>query len=810
MADVSYLPWFLGPKAENADFLENILLLVTRDYVHWRRNYFPSDKALSTKALARRQLDAYDQFESEVAEVSAELRRNFPFYSPRYIGHQLSDVSLPAIIGTIAGLLYNANNVTPEAAPVTVEWEIDACNKVLEMIGFTPPPNPPLTPKEDEVYERKLRAEFGWAHITSGGTVANLEALWVARATTYFPLAIQEAAEEAGIELLIKLPSHADDEDLSIHEVTRHQLTLLKPNESIYLLSRFIDKLRRDKGISVKEASKLATKLISASQYSPGSGFFRAAAEFRPVILTSGAAHYSIAKSANILGIGSDNVLRVDLDSMFRISIPDLERKIRAIVEERGVPIAVVPIAGTTEEGSVDPIHRIVDLRKSLEEEDISFWIHIDAAWAGYFRSLFTIPRTEVTRAVLQRVGETVGIAHEGDTGEWHHRVLQHVRGARADGPPTEVDELKVQQRAEWLTRLYDEQAPEKYFRALFRTLRESRTTDSLRRSDLKPMLRDRISVVQDFVSDRLALEHGAYMKRVDIRYGAEEVCSAFLAFSFADSITVDPHKMGYTGYPCGIVAYRNDRMRHLIMQDAPYITAASHNALIHDPPRHLSRETRGDTLDRRSSISAFAPFILEGSRPGFAAVSLWLSTRLIPLNIRGHGELVKASVLAARELYEWIVRWDKICRHNGVDNDFEVVPYTSYPPDTNLVIFAVKKKTSGSLNQMNALTNAVYERFTILAEHGERQYSYSQPFFLSKTPFKLPNYNFSALASFFKRCGIRGARRAYESGEAVVLRASVMNPYITPLRVRGTQQVLREFMLELSRTATEAVKRIH
>ena len=40
--DSKLLAWFLGPKAENASLLEEMLLLVLRDYCHWRRNYFPS------------------------------------------------------------------------------------------------------------------------------------------------------------------------------------------------------------------------------------------------------------------------------------------------------------------------------------------------------------------------------------------------------------------------------------------------------------------------------------------------------------------------------------------------------------------------------------------------------------------------------------------------------------------------------------------------------------------------------------------------------------------------------------------------
>ncbi|MBN1654329.1 MAG: hypothetical protein JXA30_11210 [Deltaproteobacteria bacterium] len=34
--------------------------------------------------------------------------------------------------------------------------------------------------------------------------------------------------------------------------------------------------------------------------------------------------------------------------------------------------------------------------------------------------------------------------------------------------------------------------------------------------------------------------------------------------------ISVDPHNMGYIPYPCGVVAFRDDRTRRFIAQNAP------------------------------------------------------------------------------------------------------------------------------------------------------------------------------------------------------------------------------------------------
>jgi len=211
-----HLTWFLGPKAENSEIFIESLIMVIQDYLHWRRNYYPSDKLLITKKLQRDFEEEYDKLYQNLVEMMSLLRRNFPFYSPRYVAHMLSDVSMPSMLGYFAGMLYNSNNVSPEAAPVTVEWEIDACNEILRMLGFKPSPMPPSVEsqkREWELYQKELKAEFGWAHITSGGTVANIEAMWVARIVKYFPLAIREVAIKKKLKIAIRMPEQSESPD---------------------------------------------------------------------------------------------------------------------------------------------------------------------------------------------------------------------------------------------------------------------------------------------------------------------------------------------------------------------------------------------------------------------------------------------------------------------------------------------------------------------------------------------------------------------------------------------------------------------
>ena len=92
--------------------------------------------------MRRELVDWNDDLAQKLTEMLAGLRKHFPFYSPRYLAHMMSDQTIPSVLGYFAGLLYNPNNVTPEAAPVTERWEFDVGRDILEMVGYKAPPAP--------------------------------------------------------------------------------------------------------------------------------------------------------------------------------------------------------------------------------------------------------------------------------------------------------------------------------------------------------------------------------------------------------------------------------------------------------------------------------------------------------------------------------------------------------------------------------------------------------------------------------------------------------------------------------------------
>ncbi len=714
--------WFLGPKAENAALEEEMILFILRDYFHWRRNYQPSDEILVTQQMRRDSVDFSDALLQQLAEMLARLKRHFPFYSPRYIAHMLSDQTIPAMLGYFAGMLYNPNNVTPESSPVTLEWELGVAADILHLAGYEAPP-PEGAPHRD------TRREFGWAHITSGGTIANVEALWVARNVRYFPLAARRVARQHELPLTVKLaadPAH----NALLAELSETEVLGMRPNEAVFLLPRLVAAVRERFSLSTAEEATTRTwELIGATGVSVAHNGARAFADHPPCVFVSSAAHYSLTKAADVLGIGRDGLVYVDVDRRFRIDLRDLEAKIRRALDEGRMPLAVIAIAGTTEEGAVDAIHEIEALRRRLEaDRGASFWLHVDAAWGGYLRSLFVTPGDNASDC---------DIAHDA--------------AGREHGPPSGS-------------------APR-----------------AVRSGDIAA----RLAEVQAFASRELLIERGVYKRIIPVRWGHHDTAAAFLAFPRAESIAIDPHKLGYVPYPCGVVAFRNDRVRHFLAQEALYLdeTEAGVPAYGYQPPRTIG------------------PYILEGSKPGAAAAACWLSHRMIPPNREGYGEVLRASLLAARELFERLNHFDHAARANGVDAPFEFLSVTPQPPDTNVVCFLVKRKGDSSLARMNAIAAALYERFTISGDGGAaHDYSYLQPFFLSHTRFRTPHYSAHSVSDLLARAGVDA--HDYGSHGVFVLRATVMSPYIVLAAESGARQsYLAEFIDELAR-ATEAVMR--
>ena len=359
-------------------------------------------------------------------------------------------------------------------------------------------------------------------------------------------------------------------------------------------------------------------------------------------VLVPESRHYSLAKAVDLLGIGRDRLVPVDVDADYRMDVDHLESTIDGLVEDETPILAVIVNAGSTEEGAVDPIHEVVVLRDDYAEEGVSFYVHVDAAYGGYARTAFV------------------------DDGEF-------------------VEFDRVRERL------------------------------------------DRLGVV-----DR------------ETDWPSKHVYEAFRAFPRADSITVDPHKMGYVPYAAGGFVVRDKRALDVISYSAPYI------------------------LDEQEEMSTrLGSYILEGSKPGATAAATWVAHRVLPLSTAGYGQLIGQGIEGAHRFYDSLVSADEIAVDGGT---FSVEPLTR--PDINIVDFAFNEVDNEGLEAMNDLNRILYGRCSY--QSGP---IYTKDFITSKTTLDAETYG-NVPGEFAADLGIPDEE--WDAvGEVTVLRSCVLTPYL-------------------------------
>lgn len=95
-------------------------------------------------------------------------------------------------------------------------------------------------------------------------------------------------------------------------------------------------------------------------------------------VYVSSQTHSSVAKGLKIIGFLEHQIRRIDVDRDFRL---DASQLLDSIAEDRDAgmkPFAVVASAGTTNTGSIDPLHAIADLCQAQK-----LWLHVDGAFGA-------------------------------------------------------------------------------------------------------------------------------------------------------------------------------------------------------------------------------------------------------------------------------------------------------------------------------------------------------------------------------------------------------------------------------------------
>ncbi|MBO0861482.1 MAG: hypothetical protein J2P21_23925 [Chloracidobacterium sp.] len=635
MDETKLYSWFLGPKAENADLLERLILEALRDCVFWRRNFHPEDDIIITEKVKREDAfqDSLALVRQEFLTLLAKLKQDVPFYSPRYIGHMLGDQLLPAIAAYFAAMLHNPNNVTLEASPITTSYEMEVARGLARLMGYS---------------------GETWGHITSGGTIANFEALWIARNLKFFPVAAREAARALAInELPIMLPT-GETIDLAIADDNWLPLNI-DTDEALKLRPRLYDAYARSRAdlpqaeIKRQVDQQLAAHSVSGKGIQRFFGDLGGGTTAAPLVLLPATAHYSMQKVIEALGLGKQQIELIPVDPRFRVDAGALKKTLLRCADKRTPVIALISVLGSTEEGAVDQIHRLVEIQAEMRQRGLAFYHHCDAAWGGYIRTLF-----------FDKHGEPVESAE----------AVREITGS----------------------------------------------------------------------------------------WPSDEVFESFSAVHHADSVTIDPHKLGYVPYPCGAIVFRREGVKELVTTEAPYIF---------DSEDGLSRPFIGR-------------HILEGSKPGAAAAACWFAHRVVPLDQSGYGTLIGKSIQSAQELCGRLSHQlaPELARE-GI-----ILRILNHPPDTNVFCFVVNREENASLQEMNRINQAIYDELKFNPESVIQRHN----FIISSTALSRAQYGLNGsngkdcLHEHLKALGIP-AEEFGKIGGLKALRSTVMSPWLALAR---------------------------
>nr|WP_251546158.1 tyrosine decarboxylase [Limosilactobacillus caecicola] len=575
----------MGDKSENADIFKSTMNKLVNEHMGWRLNYMPQDKPLITESDkdSASFKKTSEKMQSVLDELSVRLRSNsVPWHSPRYFGHMNSETLMPSILAYSYAMLWNGNNVAYESSPGTSQMEEEVGQDFAKLNGF----------KE------------GWGHISADGSLANMEGLWYARNMKSLPFAMKEVKPE-----LVSGKSDWELANMSAEEI----LDILNKQDP-----EVASDIKRHSARAGHDMDKLGKWIVPQTK------------------------HYSWMKAADVTGVGLDNVVSCPVDENYRLDVNELEKIIRDLAKDKTPILGVVAVVGSTEEGQIDPVDKVVELRNKLQKEGIYFYLHIDAAYGSYARSLF-------------------------------------------------LDE----------------------------------DNNFIPYEDLKDVHQ----------------KYGVFQE--DKEYISKDVYNAFKAFPEAQSITVDPHKMGYVPYAAGGISIRHKEMRDIIGYFPVYV------------------------YDKRSGAPAtLTPYILEGSKAGATAAAVWVAHRIMPLNVSGYGKLIGRSIEAANRYYEFL----KGLSFNINGTEVEVNPLTH--PDYNMVDWTFNVKGNTDLAKMNDLNLKFYQHASFVGGP-----VYNNDFITSHTDFATDGYGDSPL-NYAKSLGF--SEDEWKRTQTVgILRACVLTPFL-------------------------------
>ena len=595
--------YFLGPKSEQRKFLHEIIELINNDYIFWRRNLYPKDPpTIPHQHLTSECAREYNNLLMQnLIQLLGELKSDVPFFSPRYIAHMTSEVALPALIGNYAGLLYHSNNVTIESSPVTLKYELEVGAQFADLFNFHP------------------KNSFG--HITSGGTVANLESVFYNKACRFIPASV-------GLMFLSKKITWPSFLPLDIWKLL---------NFSIEEIPDLLDK------IDIHGKKVQINLLDELNNFTPNFlGEFTFWNEIRnhftenikhPSLVVPTTSHYSWSKAAHIFGIGKNNILEVKINKQLSMDMNHLNEVLEYCLNSKTPIIQLVVVLGTTEFGTFDPLDEIIIILKKWREKGLYVPVHLDAAYGGYFNTIFKNNTSELKN---------------------NHPLL-----------------------------------------------------------------------------------------------GLNKI---FKATCYADSATIDPHKLGFTPYGAGIFITNHQFTKEFVAENADYCLS--------------DIKQSGDTP------IALGKYILEGSKSGAIATSVYFTNKIIPLNYSGYGHHLENLIYITTHFLKTLKT--NLTNDKSFSKLFDM--NNIYQPESNIICFYLRPKNIYNATEVNTFTLKLINTFYPGPNDKTQNFNY----FVSKTKLNIKKLTGKAVNDIFEN------KIEFDTDGIYLFRLVFLNKWINTLNELG------------------------
>lgn len=357
----NFAHYFIGPHGENISSAQKLWSDILVSCQKQRTAIFAKDPNWNESLP--------DGGESEkilneaLSELQQRLNLEVPTFTKRYIGHMISDVSVPALLGHISVLLQNPNNASKEVAKVGTYLEMESINRLSQMVGYS--------------------VSDSRGHFTSCGTVANLEAVWRARYRMDHFLAMA---------LCLAKRSKLDGRLFEAMHMGWDRFYKYKTENEIS------NKELVEYSATIKGPARIAQICSSMGIDYP-----------LPALLVPSSCHYSWPKAVNLFGLGSDAILKIDTDKHGHLCLESLDETLQICQKQDRPILMVTSVAGSTEFGGIDPVHKVNQILQKYRP--LEFWHHVDAAYGGFYCCLLDQPESShLTPWVLESLN-AIGLA---------------------------------------------------------------------------------------------------------------------------------------------------------------------------------------------------------------------------------------------------------------------------------------------------------------------------------------------------------------------------------------------------------------